>query len=432
LQREVKRVGFGMLATSVLRDLQDPTLRATLPGRAWVVAGDGHVFLDSKRDWVVTGIYARGRVHGTPAAMTQVQEAPARYFQRPDAYRLDTDATSLSGWTGHVMLNRNSGTWTTNALLWGVSPGFEPGDLGFTNRTGLNGAHGVLLWRKTTPDRFTRYRQAWAAKFWTWDSNRDVQADGVFTAANATFPNYWSLNALAAFFREAQDGWQTRGGPSMLSPGARFVSVNLDSDSRKRFVAGVGSTYSWDEYGGESFDASVSFQFKPASSLNISLAPQITKSYTLAQYVRTDPDPGADATYGFRYTFSDLDQTQFSMSTRATWVISPRMSFQFYSQPLLATGDYWNFKALAAPRTFDFTPVAGVPGNPDFNFKSLKVNAVYRWEWRLGSTLYVVWTDQRQDHRYPGDFRFGRDARAMFRSPADDVFLVKVSYWISR
>jgi hypothetical protein len=108
------------------------------------------------------------------------------------------------------------------------------------------------------------------------------------------------------------------------------------------------------------------------------------------------------------------------------------MSLQFYSQPLLAAGDYWNFKALAAPRTFDFTPIGSVPEDPDFNFKSLKVNAVFRWEWRLGSTLYVVWTDQRQDLRNPGQFRLGRDARHLFGAPADDVLMVKMSYWISR
>jgi hypothetical protein len=120
------------------------------------------------------------------------------------------------------------------------------------------------------------------------------------------------------------------------------------------------------------------------------------------------------------------------MSTRATWMMTPRMSLQLYTQPLLATGDYWNFKSLAAPRTFDFLPFASDVDDPDFNFKSLKVNAVYRWEWRLGSTLYVVWTQQREDFRDPGDFAFGRDARALFGAPADDVLLVKMSYWLSR
>jgi hypothetical protein len=432
VQREVKRVGFGALTTWVARDLRDNTLEDTLVSRALVVAGDGYVFLDAKRDWVINGVLAGSQVRGTAAAIDRVQRAPARYFQRPDALRLEPGATSLSGWTGHVALNRNSGTWITNAMVWGVSPGFESGDLGFTYRTGIHGAHGVLLWRKTTPDRFSRDRQAWVAKFWTWDSNRDVQADGVFAVASATFRNYWSLGGHAGFFRRTQDGWQTRGGPSMASPAGRFVFATLDSDARRRLAFGVNGSYSWDEYGNDGFDAALSLQIKPASSLQISAGPALSRSHSPAQYVRTDPDDRAAPTYGYRYTFSDLDQTQFSMSTRATWVISPRMSLQFYSQPLLAAGDYWNFKALATPRSFDFYGVADPPGNPDFNFKSLKVNAVFRWEWRLGSTLYVVWTDQREDSRYPGEFRFGRDARALFRARADDVFLVKLSYWISR
>jgi hypothetical protein len=148
--------------------------------------------------------------------------------------------------------------------------------------------------------------------------------------------------------------------------------------------------------------------------------------------VQTTPDTTAAATYGARYVFSDIDQTQVSMSTRASWVINPRMSFQLYTQPLLAVGDYWNFKSLAAPRTFDFDRFTGAVDNPDFNFKSLRLNAIFRWEWRLGSTLYIVWTEQREDTRNPGVFGLGRDARALFRASPDDVFLVKVSYWLSR
>ena len=69
---------------------------------------------------------------------------------------------------------------------------------------------------------------------------------------------------------------------------------------------------------------------------------------------------------------------------------------------------------------------------PNFNFRSLRVNAVFRWEWRLGSTLYVVWTQQREDSVTTGEFRLGRDLRGMFRAPGDHVFLVKLAYWLSR
>jgi len=128
-------------------------------------------------------------------------------------------------------------------------------------------------------------------------------------------------------------------------------------------------------------------------------------------------------------------------------------------QPLLATGHYDDFKELATPRTYMFRrygnggsslqydpaarsysvdPDAFGPSssfsfdNPDFNFKSLRLNAIFRWEFRPGSTLYAVWTEQREDDTHPGDFRAGRDLSRLFSASSDDVFLVKITYWIGR
>ena len=70
--------------------------------------------------------------------------------------------------------------------------------------------------------------------------------------------------------------------------------------------------------------------------------------------------------------------------------------------------------------------------NPDFSFKSLRFNAVFRWEPKPGSAFYAVWTRQQQDSRNPGTFALGRDAAALFASPGDDIFLVKIAYWIGR
>ena len=122
-------------------------------------------------------------------------------------------------------------------------------------------------------------------------------------------------------------------------------------------------------------------------------------------------------------------------------------------------GRYWNLKELAAPRTFDFlvygtggstiTQVAGEQAfivdphgvgpaapfrldDPSFNFKSLRANAIFRWQSRPGSTLYVVWTEQRQDFSRPGEFQLGPDVRSMLSARPDDVVMVKVSYWLGR
>jgi hypothetical protein len=147
------------------------------------------------------------------------------------------------------------------------------------------------------------------------------------------------------------------------------------------------------------------------------------------------------------------------MTLRANLILSPRMSFQLYAQPLLSTGAYSTFKEAAAPRTYSFLrygyetgsiaydepsgaylvdPAAGTEdrpfafGNPDFNFKSLRVNAVYRWEFRPGSTFYLVWTQMREDDARPGRFALGSDLSRMFAAPGDNVLMAKISYWFSR
>jgi hypothetical protein len=170
-------------------------------------------------------------------------------------------------------------------------------------------------------------------------------------------------------------------------------------------------------------------------------------------------DDTADATFDRRYVFAAIDQTQFTMQTRASVVLSPRMSFQFFMQPLIAVGDYSEFKEFARPRTYDFRHY-GTAGStlsydaalqqyladpdgggaapsftftdPDFNLKSLRANAVFRWEVKPGSNLYAVWQRQAVDVAHPGEFRFGRDAGALFSAPGDDVFLVKMAYWLGR
>ena len=60
------------------------------------------------------------------------------------------------------------------------------------------------------------------------------------------------------------------------------------------------------------------------------------------------------------------------------------------------------------------------------------MNTILRWEWRPGSTLFLAWTQQRQDARYPGSFSLGRDVEALFGAPADDVLFVKLTYWLGR
>ena len=454
-----RRAAIGVLGTAVNRDLRAPDLRADLPAQAYVGGIDGYYFLDSKREWVVNGRIAGSYLTGSTDAITGLQNASQRYFGRPDAthVELDPTATSLGGWTGSLNLNRNAGVHQVNAALWSVSPGFDSSDAGFTFAADRAGMHAVYQWRNPKVNRFARSRFLAFAKFYTWNFARDLQGDGFFAIGNLELKNYWSVFANAGLFRDTQDDRATRGGPSMLNPSAATGSIGVESDGRKTMSIGGNINFNRNEVGGWSRGLSVNVRYRPAASLEISAGPGFDRNHNLSQYVDTFADPIVTDTYGSRYVFSTLDQKEFSLQTRVNYVMSPKMSLQVYMQPLVSVGHYTGFKQFATPRTFDFIPLDASPGSltydpverrytaipadggdtfhfddPDFNFKSLRLNAIYRWEWRPGSAIYVVWTQQRQDDAYPGQFQLGRDLGSTFTAPANDVLMFKLAYWFQR
>jgi hypothetical protein len=456
-----QRASIGFLGTAVVRDLDAPTLEALLPGRAFLGGVDGHVFLDGKRDWVVSGGLSGSTVSGSQAAVLRLQRAEQRYYQRPDAPHVSVDptATSLSGWSGRVGLNKNSGNVTFNAGLWGISPGFEPNDLGYATQTDRGGAHGQVLFRKLTPDAWTRTRELAIAKWWTFNYGSECQGDGVVVGAAAQLRNYWQLELTLGKSWNTWDDKLTRGGPTTIRPGISSLAAVAASDARRRFWVEASAQLSNREFGGRSRTFKATLNLRPWTALTLSATPTYYRSHTIAQYLSTVPDETATATFGARYVFGELDQDEWSIPLRVNLVLSPRLSLQLYTQALLSTGDYPTIREFATPRTYDF-PVYGVDVGtiarnpdlpiysidpdgagaapsfripvPDFNFKSLRVNAVLRWEFRPGSAAYVVWTQRRQDGRNPGNSDPIRDLGDLFSAPADDVFMVKLAWWIGR
>jgi uncharacterized protein DUF5916/cellulose/xylan binding protein with CBM9 domain len=439
LQRDVARGGVGVLTTSVIRDLETSDLADQLARRAFVFGADAFYFFDRKKDWVVTGKLSGSRVSGTEAAIAQLQRAPQRYYQRPDAPEVSFDPrrTSLSGYAGRLNLNRNEGVWRVNATLWTVSPGFESNDLGFHGSGDRAGGHVMGIWRQQKPDRWTRSKGAWVARALVWNFNHEVQSNMWFACGDATFQNYWSVNGCGGYFIDTHDDQLTRGGPKTTAPRGRMINAGFNTDSRKRVSLSGSGGRDWNAIGGWGSNDGLTVTVKVLPSLTVSGGPELSVQKVPVQYVGTQADPAATATFGQRYVFAPIDQTQLSLTTRVNYIVSPRASLQLYMQPLLAAGNYGAFKQLVAPLTLDFSPYLSPDGqnpfgNPDYNFKSLRLNAVFRWEFKPGSTMYVVWTQQREDLSHPGQFRFRRDAAALFAAPANDIFLVKLTYWIGR
>lgn len=451
---EKGRVGF--LATAVNRDLPDSL--ESLRTNAYSGGIDGHWFF-GKKDVILEWFAGGSLVEGSAESIELTQRSAARYFQRPDAdhVELDPGRTSLDGWAGRVMFAKQTGKWRYNIQGQAYSPGFETNDVGFMQRSDVQGGHAVLLYNNADPWKSTRSRNFWVASYHNRNFDGDKIGEGFLGDGYLQLSNFWYLYYWGGMNTETVDDRATRGGPVTLRPSSQWAGGGFGTDSRKRYWAELFFETSQNARDGHAHFLQLALNYKPATNLSVSLVPTFRDSRGFAQYVRTTQDPLATHTFGNRYVFAQIDQRSLELTTRIDWTFSSRLSFQLYLQPFVASGDYSEFKELARARSLDYAEYgvdagtivfdegdnryevdpdgSGPAGafafaNPDFNLRSIRANAIVRWEFRPGSALYLVWNENRQDVIDRGDFSLRRDLSGSFDAPSDDVFLVKMSYWL--
>jgi hypothetical protein len=451
------RQGLGMIATSVIRQLDDENLASVLNKNAFALAVDGWTFLDKEKVWVVTGWLGGTMVSGSQEAISELQESALHYFQRPDAeyLELDPEATSLSGWAARFTLNKQKGNLMVNAAVGAISPGFDSTDLGFQWRGDIINGHVGLGYRWLKPGKIFRDAYVITATHRNYDFGGIKTGEAYYLLLGGDLKNYWGGEVLGALYADALSDNLTRGGPLMLNPGFVFTRFNFWTDNRKAVKASLNGTYYDSTSGSTSWSAGLTLTVKSSSNFSISLGPGVAYDNTVAQWVDNIEDSLMAETYGTRHIFATLNQKTLYAEIRLNWTFNPRLSLQVYLQPFIANGIYSGLKELARPETFDFNmygqgdstivydpakaeyridPDGPGPAeafyisDPDFNYKSLRGTAVLRWEFRPGSILYLVWTQNREDDANPGEFRFGRDLGDMVSASGSNVFMIKFTY----
>jgi hypothetical protein len=448
------RQGIGIIATSVLRANQDENLSAILDDRAFSLGIDGWTFLDKKKVWVATGWLGATQVSGTQEQILGLQNSWPHYFQRPDAdyIEIDESTTSLSGWAGRFTVNKEKGNFLFNAALGIISPGFDSRDMGFQYDADIINGHIMVGYQS--------FKKWWLIREWNlllftqrnynfgWDL---VGEQRLILIANAKLLNYWETYIQWSHNPERWDQERTRGGPLMLLQLYNWYDWYVSSDRRKPLVFGFGGYHLVTDWGRTTHSGNITLEWKPASNFYISVTPSYERLKNSSQWVTNIDDPVMTETFGVRHIFADLDQETMACSLRLNWIFTPKLSLQAYIQPFISVGSYRNLKEFARPRTYDFnsygtgsSTISYIDGeytidpgdggtaftisDPNFNYKSLRGTVVLRWEYKPGSTLYLVWTQNRADFENPGDLSFGRDLGDLLRAPGDNIFMLKFTY----
>jgi hypothetical protein len=460
----------GMITTLTNRFMSDSLERSRLRGRAELVGADVLHYW-AKRSYSLWAQAAVSDVGGDTAAMRRTQLTSAHYFQRPDRrttndglfdFSYDPTRTSLRGYGVYARLAKESGDWLWETAQNWRSPGFEVNDIGALSRTDYKWMQASVLRQWTTPGRWYRSLTAIAGaqQQFDYDGDRTDEQGELFGAI--TFPNYVSASGFVIHHPPTLDPYRTRGSALVMSSGYDFYSASASGDSRQPVTWTAGADRGRDITDrGWWADANAAIVVKPAVNIRFSLGPSFSRVLEPKQFLTNIADPTATTFGGQRSVFATLDQRTLSMDTRLNATFTPTLTLELFAQPFLASGHYTALKEYAAPRvgnvllygtdvgtivevrnaaghlvSYHVDPDGSGPAaafdvdNPDFNVRSLRGTAVLRWEYRPGSTVYFVWTQERSGSADFGDFELGRDGGALFRDRPVNVFQVKASYWL--
>jgi hypothetical protein len=457
LQQEFGAEGStaAIMATGMHRDLApgDP-IAALVTRSAFTVSADSLLRLQGG-DYEVESYAGYSRVDGDAGAIDRVQRGSARYLQRPDADYVTYDPfrTTLSGAKfGASIERRNAQHWLWSASTDIESPEFETNDLGRLNQGDGVVGQGTLEYRETTPGRFLRDYNLSVNTRNEWNFGGARQQARISPAARLTWPNFWETEIDAEYSGRLQNQRLTRGGPLMEQPRNWQASVEVSNSEAASTRGEWQVTYGRTEDRGLVFNTSGEFTIQPAPQWQLSIGPEYEREVDTQQYV-TALAGGPIATFGSRYVFAHIDRATYSTEFRMNYTFKPDLTLDFYGEPFAASGRYSHIGELMAARTraireygTDGTAITTLEDgsrrvtdgaasftlrNRDFNVQSFRSNLVLRWEWRPGSTLYLVWQQDRESEIFAPFRATAGDMFGSLGQDGDNFFAVKMTYWFS-
>jgi hypothetical protein len=393
-------------------------------------------------------------VNGSREAITALQKSSARYFQRPDAGYLgfDTSRTQLSGYGGKFKIGKLSKVhWKYSASFNWLSPGLELNDLGYMTYSDEIRNDNEIAYQINKPVSIFHTYSIDFGQFNLWNFSGTFLGLGGRLSFYSEYKNNWIFSTDLTYQTLATDTRLLRGGPQMKLPFTIKESGDLSTDQSKRVVF----NFSYD-YEARGNNSATGYFLEPGISvrlfqvLKIGITASIMNNYDKLQYIKT-----LDYMSSKRYILGTLNQKTVGLTFRVDLNLTPEFSVQYYGSPFVSRGSYSEFKYITDPRAKEINDRFRIYdnaklndgqysldengdaiadyyiGNPDFNFHQFRSNLVARWEYRLGSFIYLVWSSDMTGNTGSSHASYGESLNQLMKISPDNMFLVKLSYWFS-
>ena len=330
-----------------------------------------------------------------------------------------------SGVGAQIEAGKRTGHLLVEVGLESFSDEFQINDMGFQSRNDYWRPQIDIELRNKEPWGHFRENAIEFSRWGRWNFDDVALENGLGIDTWHQLANYWWFGGNYTHRFRTSDDLDTRGGPLIENPASDNYEVWLSNDWRQSVNGDLWFGWRSDDGGSTDRWLGGNLTVKPASNLEFQLRPRYSWNFDDAQWVTNvdDDDSGTGVVYG------EMDSKTLDLTARADIIFSPTLSLELYMQPFLTVGDFDNFKELALADSYEFTPFADPGLNPDFRRRSLRSNVVLRWEYRLGSTLFLVWSQSRSDSSASPRLRPVSNIGSSFTDSGTNVFLVKLNYW---
>ncbi len=432
------QIGLGLIATAVNRSL-DASTAPYLHRDAYAIGANFRNRFHHG-DYEFNAQVTASRVAGSAAAIARTQTSSVHYYQQPGvALALDSTRTSLVGHEEQVKFGKYGGGITRfESSLVRQSAGFDVNDLGYLRRADLldwatwasltwNDARWIYRWAGLNGNHQLR-----------WNTNGTKLDHMLNFNGHMGLLSNWDVHLGATFANVSPTLCDrcTRGGPLLRNSPVFAPWGGFNSDARKTVSYGV-----WFNVNSGSAGHTYAYTYNPYVTLRVStrLTATVGPYYEHDNYDAQWFGNFTDAHQVTHYAFAHLDQTTVAMTTRINFTATPTLTLEFYGQPFVANGTYSSFREVSptprAARYEDryaaYTPPASAAKG--FKYTQLRTNAVMRWEFRPGSTLFAVWQHGREDFASQASSQsWTRDYQDLFSLHPNNILLLKLAYWLNR
>jgi hypothetical protein len=357
----------------------------------------------------------------------------------------------LQGWGGELSGGKRSGKLRITGNVDWRSPGVDLNDVGYMWQADYIREETHLLYMVNKPNNiFLKYYLGIDQRH-NWSYGGENLMDRLDSEAKFTFKNYWILRLVVDRIFNEIDTRQLRGGPSLRIDGNTKAGFLFQTSSSKDFVFGTLMDFT-------KYDDKITWKNRYTlnlfwlinNNITVSSSTNFTNEINNSQYVKQKTVNGKK-----EYVVGKIARETLYTTLRVEYFITPELSLQYYGSPYASIGKYDSYRKVNQSKSKDlnerYAPLFVVEGdgdnllvdengnelldfntqNPDFDFSEFRSNFVLRWEYKIGSTLYFVWTNTSSsysDQYNPSIF----DSFSNFRdAKAQNAFIIKFSYWFS-